>query len=98
VGMYAWTFRSSFPFHSPPKFVSKGAPFCGFRCFRVRGVLGGISSIPLELASFGGQNLGYGVHVRCSYYPQSPQISGAIREIGSLIWGSWPTGDVHHES
>jgi hypothetical protein len=27
----------------------------------VRGVLGGISSIPLDLASFGGQNVGYGV-------------------------------------
>jgi hypothetical protein len=50
--------------------VSKGAQFWGFRCSRVRGVLGGISSIPLDLASFGGQNLGYGVPMRCSYYPQ----------------------------
>jgi hypothetical protein len=41
------------------------------------------------LASFGGQKLGYGLHMRCSYYPQSlAQIRGTIREIGSWIWGS----------
>jgi hypothetical protein len=61
----------------------------GFQCPRVRGVLGGISSIPLDLASFGGPNLIYGVPMRCSYYPQSlAQIHGAIREIGIWIWGS----------
>jgi hypothetical protein len=60
-GMYAWTLRGSFPFDSPPKFVSKGAPFWGFRCSRVRGAFGGISSIPLDLASFGGHKLGYGL-------------------------------------
>jgi hypothetical protein len=60
-GMYAWILRGSFPFDSPPKSVSKGARFRGFRCLRVRGVLGGISSIPLNLASIGGQKLGYGV-------------------------------------
>jgi hypothetical protein len=43
-----------FPFDSPPKFLSKGARFGGFWCSRVRGVLGGIFSIPLDLASFGG--------------------------------------------
>jgi hypothetical protein len=49
----------------------------------------GFSSIPLDLASFGGPNLGYGVPKRCYYYPQSPaQIHGAIREIESWIWGS----------
>jgi hypothetical protein len=75
-----------FPFDSTPKFVSKGARFWGFRCYRVRGVLGGISSIPLDLASFGRQNLGYEVPMGCSYYPQSlAQICGAIREIGSWI-------------
>jgi hypothetical protein len=48
--------------------------------------LGGISSIPLYLASFGGPNLGYGVPMRCSYYPQRlAQIHGAIREIGLLV-------------
>jgi hypothetical protein len=78
-----------FPFDSPPKSVSKGAQFWGFLFSRVRGVLGGISSIPLDLTSFGGANFGYGVPMRCSYYPQSlAQICGAIREIGSLIWGS----------
>jgi hypothetical protein len=78
-----------FPFDSPPKSVSKGARFWGFRCSRVRGGLGGISSNPLDLASFGGQNLGYGVPMRCSYYPQSlAQIRGAVREIGSWIWRS----------
>jgi hypothetical protein len=82
-----------------PKSVSKGARFWGFRCSRVRGVLGRISLIPLDWASFGGQNLVYGVSMRCSYYPQSlAQISGAIREIGSLILGSWPAGAVHSES
>jgi hypothetical protein len=45
--------------------------------------------IPLDLASFGGQNLGHGLPMRCSYYAQSlGQIRGAIREIGSWIWGS----------
>jgi hypothetical protein len=79
--------------------VSEGARFWGFRCSRVRGVLGEISSIPLDLANFGGQNLGYGVPMRCSYYPQSlAQIRGAIREIGSWIWGSLLTGVVHPES
>jgi hypothetical protein len=98
-GMYARTLRGSFPLDSPPKSVSKGARFWGFRCSRVRGVLGRISLIPLDWASFGGQNLVYGVSMRCSYYPQSlAQISGAIREIGSLILGSWPAGAVHSES
>jgi hypothetical protein len=96
--MYAWTLCGSFPFDSPPKSVSKGARFWDFRCSRVRGLLGGISSIPLDLASFGGQNLGYGLPMRCSYHPQSlAQICGAIWEIGSWIWGSWPVGSVHPE-
>jgi hypothetical protein len=52
--------------------------------------------IPLDLASFGGPNLGDEVPMRCSYYPQSlAQIRGAIQEIGSWIWGSWPMGAVH---
>jgi hypothetical protein len=52
----------------------------GFLLSRVRGVLGGISSIPLDLASFGGPNLGYGVPMRCSYYSQSlVQIRGVNR-------------------
>jgi hypothetical protein len=50
--------------------MNKGARFCGFRCSRVRGVLGGISSIPLDLACFVGPNLGYGVPMRCFYYPK----------------------------
>jgi hypothetical protein len=69
--------------------VSKGARFWGFWYSRVREVLGGISSIPLDLASFGEQKLGNGLPMRCSYYPQSlAQIRGAILEIGSWIWGS----------
>jgi hypothetical protein len=47
----------------------KGLDFWSFRCSRVRGVLGGISSIPLDLTSFGGQNHGYGLLMRCSYHP-----------------------------
>jgi hypothetical protein len=95
-GMYAWTLHGSFPFDSLPKSVSKGARFWGFRCSRVRGVLGGISSISLDLASFGGQKIGYRVPMRCSYYPQSlVQIRLAIREIGSWIWGICPAGAVH---
>jgi hypothetical protein len=86
--VYASALRGSFPFDSPPKSVSKGARFWDFRCSRVSEVLGGIYSIPLDLASFGGQNLAYGVPMRCFYYPQSlAQIRGAIREIGSWIWG-----------
>jgi hypothetical protein len=94
--MYVWTLHGSFPFDYPPKSVSKGARFWGFLSSRVRGVLGGISSIPLDLASFGGHKLVYELPMRCSYYPQSPaQIRGAIREIGGWIWGSWPVGSVH---
>jgi hypothetical protein len=52
-------------------------------------VLGGISSIPLDLACFGGQILGYGLPMRCSYYTQClAQVRGAIREIKVWIWGS----------
>jgi hypothetical protein len=97
-GPFSWGFgggcmcepiRGSFPSDSPPKSMSKGARFWGFRCSRVRGALGGISSINLDLASFGGHKLGYGVSVRCSYYSQSlVQIRRAIREIRSWIWGS----------
>jgi hypothetical protein len=48
-----------------------------------------ISSIPLDLESFGGQNIGYGLPMRCSYYPQSlPQVRGAIWVIEVCIWGS----------
>jgi hypothetical protein len=80
-GKYVGTLRGSFAFDSPPKSVSLGAQFWGFRCFRVRGVLG-ISSIPLDLGRFGGHKLGYGLLMRCSYYPQSlVQVRGAIREI-----------------
>jgi hypothetical protein len=61
----------------------------GFLLSRVRGVFGEISSISLDLAGFGGPNLGYGVPMRCSYYPQNlVQISGVNREIGGWIWGS----------
>jgi hypothetical protein len=73
-----------FPFDSPPESVSKGVRLWGFLDSRVRGILGGISSTPLDLASFRGLNLSYGVPMRCSYYPQSfVQIHGANREIGS---------------
>jgi hypothetical protein len=92
-GIHAWTLRGSFLFDSPPKSMSKGARFWGFLPSRVWGILCGISSIPLDLASFGGPNLGYGVPMRCSYYPQSlVRIRGANREIRSWIWGSLPAG------
>jgi hypothetical protein len=60
-------FAVLFPLMPLPS-VSKGARFWGFLLSTVRGVLGGISSIHLYLASFGGPNLGYGVPMRCSYY------------------------------
>jgi hypothetical protein len=83
------TLRGSLGCDSPPKSVSLGARFMGFRCSRVRGVLGGISSIPFDLASFGGQNHGYGLLMRCSYHPQSlVQVRGAIRGIEVWIWRS----------
>jgi hypothetical protein len=45
-----------------------------------------MSSIPLDLASFGGHKLCYGLPMTCAYYPQSlAQIRGAIQEIGSWI-------------
>jgi hypothetical protein len=40
--------------------VRKRARFWGFLGSRVRGILGEISLIPLDLASFGGPNLVYG--------------------------------------
>jgi hypothetical protein len=84
VGVYAWTLRCSFPLVPPPKSVSKGARFWVFLGSRVRAILGVISLIPLCFASFGGPNLGYGVPMRCSYYPQSlVQKRGAIWKIGS---------------
>jgi hypothetical protein len=90
-GMYAWTLRGSFPFDSPPKSVSKEAQFWSFLWSRVRVVLGGNPSIPLDLASFGGPNCYYGMPMRYSYYPQSlVRICGAHREIGIWIWRGWP--------
>jgi hypothetical protein len=57
-----------------------------------------VSSIPLDLTSFGGIKLGYGLLMRCSYYhPSLVQVRGAIREIEAWIWRSWPTGAVHPE-
>jgi hypothetical protein len=92
-GMNAWTLHGSFPVDSPPKFVSKRAWFWGFLRFRVRDVLGGNPSIPLDLASIGGLNHGYGIPMRYSYYPQSlVRIRGANQEIGVWIWRSWPEG------
>jgi hypothetical protein len=45
--------------------------------------------IPLDLEGFGGPNRGYGVPMRCSYYPQSlVRIHGMNWEIGSWIRGS----------
>jgi hypothetical protein len=41
-------------FSFPPKSVSKGAQFCGFRCPRFRNVLGVNPSILLDSASFSG--------------------------------------------
>jgi hypothetical protein len=78
--------------------VRKGARFWGFWCPRVWCVLGGSPSISLHSTSFGGPYLGYGVTMRCSYYPQSlVRIRGANREVGSWIWSSWPAGSVHPE-
>jgi hypothetical protein len=73
--------------------VSKGARFWGFQCYRVRGVLGGISSIPLDLASFGGPNLGYVVPMRCLLSPKSctnPWSDSGDRELdlGELTRGA----------
>jgi hypothetical protein len=89
MGKFVGTLRGSLGCDSPPKSVSKGARFWGFSSCRVCGVLGGISLIPPFLTSFGGIKLGYGLLMRCSYYPQSPvQVCGAIREIEIWIWGS----------
>jgi hypothetical protein len=60
------TLSGSLGCDSPPKSVGKGARFWGFPSSRVRGVLGGISSIPRFGTSFGGIKLGYELHMRCS--------------------------------
>jgi hypothetical protein len=57
------TLRGSLGCDSPPKSVSKGARFWGFPSSRVRGVFGGISSIPPFWTSFGGIKLGYGLPI-----------------------------------
>jgi hypothetical protein len=83
------TLRGSLGCDSPPKSVNKGALFWGFPSSRVRGVLGGSSSIPPFWTCFGAIKLGYGPLMRCSYYPQSlVQVRGAIRQIEVRIWGS----------
>jgi hypothetical protein len=83
------TLHGSLGCDSPPKSVSKGGRFWGIPSSRVRGVRGGISSIPPFWTSIGGIKLGYGLLMRCSYYPQSlVQVHGAIREIEVWIWGS----------
>jgi hypothetical protein len=76
----------------------KGLNFGVFQVLGLEVFLGWISSIPLFWTSFGGIKLGYGLLMRCSYYPQSlVQVRGAIREIEVWIWGSWPAGAVHPE-
>jgi hypothetical protein len=76
------TLRGSLGCDSPPKSVSKGARFWGFLSSKVRGVLGGISSIPPFWTSFGGIKLGYGL------LTSLVQVRGAIREIEVWIWRS----------
>jgi hypothetical protein len=81
--------RGSLGCDYPPKSVSNGARFWVSPSSMVRGVLGGISLIPPFWISVGGIKLGYGLLMRCSYYPQSlVQVHGAIREIEVWIWGS----------
>jgi hypothetical protein len=83
------TLRGFLGCDSPPKSVSKGARFWGFPSSRVRGVLGGISSISPFWTNFGGIKLCYGLLMRCSYYSQSlVQVRGAIRDIEVWIWVS----------
>jgi hypothetical protein len=60
------TLRGSLDCDPPPKSVSKGARFWGFPSSRACGVLGGISSIPPFLTTFGGIKFGYGLLMRCS--------------------------------
>jgi hypothetical protein len=89
MGEICGNLRGSLGCDFPPKSVSKGARFWGFPSSWVKGVLGGISSIPPFWASFGGIKHGYGLLMRCSYYPQSlVQVRGAIWEIEVWIWGS----------
>jgi hypothetical protein len=75
------TLHGSLGCDSPPKSVSKGARFLSFSSSRLRGVLGGISSIPLVSTSVGGIKLGYGLLIRCSYCPQS-LVSGLWSDSG----------------
>jgi hypothetical protein len=89
MGEFCGNLRGSLGCDSPPKSVSKGVRFWGFPGSRVRGVLGEISSIPPFWTSFGGIKLGYGLLMRCSFYPQSlVLVRGAIWEIKVWIWGS----------
>jgi hypothetical protein len=51
----------------------------------VRGVHGRISSIPLDLASFGGQKLGYGLLMRCPTIPKV--LLKSVERFGRLRFG-----------
>jgi hypothetical protein len=87
-----------YPLWFPSQIREQRGLIWGFLLSRVRGVLGGISSIPLVLAIFGGPNLGYGVPMRCFYYPQSlVWIRGANQEIGVGFGGVDPRRVVHPE-
>jgi hypothetical protein len=69
--------------------VSKGLDFGVFGALGLEVSWRDLFDSSHDLAIIGGQNLSYGVHMRCSYYPESlAQIHGAIREIRSWIWGS----------
>jgi hypothetical protein len=90
----SWFFSLWFP----SQIREQRGSILGFLLSRVRGVLGGISSIPLDLASFGGPNLGYGVPMRYSYYPQSlVQIRWVIGRSG-VGFGNVDPRAVHPDS
>jgi hypothetical protein len=55
----------------------------------VRGALGGISSIPLDLANFGGHKLGYGLPMRCSYYGALGGISSITLDLYKSCTNLW---------
>jgi hypothetical protein len=63
----SWFFSLGFP----SQIREQRGSILGFLLSRGRGILSEISSIPVVLASFGAPNLGYGVPMKCSNYPQS---------------------------
>jgi hypothetical protein len=92
--MYTWALCGSFPCDSPPKSVSKGAPFGGFLKFEKVVFLVEILRFLLIQWVLVDQIVAMGCPWGTSTIPQSHvRIRGVNREIRIWIWRGWPRRD-----